>query len=156
MKLTANNLFSKIEKQENEDIKRYLLQEGVDIVDEYGRTPLLNAAFYDNYELAEWLLEKGAQKDIQDNGGFTALHFAAQEANLNTAKVLLKNKANPNIEDHHGNTPSWVAVMNWKSGKNFDLLKELMYHHADLTIKNNAGKSTEDLIPDTIMSKLKE
>lgn len=154
MALTTDNLFLAIEKNENEDVKQFLLDKGVDIIDEYGRTPLINAAFYDNQELIKWLLDKGANKDFQDNIGYTALHFAAQESHLDSAKILLNNGVNPDVQDIHGNTPSWVTVMNWKGGENFDLLQELTKNNANLEVKNKVGKTTKELIPDEIMTKL--
>ena len=100
------------------------------------------------------LLEKKAAIDTKDKNGYTALHFAAQEAHAEAARILLEHNADPDIKDKHGNTPAWVAIMNWKAGKNLETLKQLVKHKADLTIKNDAGRTAVDLIPPAIKTQL--
>ena len=151
MKINPNNLFTFIQNKENEQVQEYLSNSQIDIKDEYGRTPLINAAFYNNVELIDWLVRNGANINASDNIGFTALHFAAQEANTESLKSLIKHGADLNQKDMHGNTPAWVAVMNWKAGKNFDNLKALVKSGADLSLKNNANRSADEIIPEKIM-----
>ena len=130
------------------------MEKGIDIRDKEQRTALINASFYGNETLLEWLLENGADVNTQDTIGFTALHFACQEGHLQCVKILLTGKSNINIPDKYGNTPAWVTVMNWKGGKNFSVLKELYKNGADLNIKNNAGNSAIDIIPQNILEQL--
>lgn len=155
MKINPDNLFILIQKKENDKVIEYLENSQIDVKDEYGRTPLINAAFYNNTELIDWLVSHGANLNAADNIGFTALHFAAQEANTESLKLLVESGANLNQKDIHGNTPAWVSVMNWKAGKNFDNLKKLENSGADLSLKNNAGKSADEIIPEKIMLELK-
>lgn len=155
MQINPNNLFIFIQNKENDKVIEYLRNTEVDIKDEYERTPLINAAFYNNVELLEWLIKNRADLNAADNIGFTALHFAAQEVSTESLKLLVKFGANLNKKDIYGNTPTWVAVMNWKAGKNFDNLKILENNGADFTIKNNAGKSASEIIPKKIMIELK-
>jgi ankyrin repeat protein len=155
MKPNINNLFIYILKKKNKEVQNFLLENNnIDIKDEFKRTPLINATFYNNFELINWLLSKGAYIDSVDINGYTALHFAAQEANEESLSLLIENNANINIQDINGNTATWVCVMNWKAGKNFNNLKSLFKSNADFEIKNNFGKCAKEIIPEKIFSQL--
>ncbi|MFZ2899303.1 MAG: ankyrin repeat domain-containing protein [Saprospiraceae bacterium] len=147
-------LFLDIEEGNDQKVYKILEELGIDARDSYLRTPLINATFYGKIGLMRWLIEKGADVDAQDKNGYTALHFAAQEVKPDCIQILLDHNANPNIKDVHGNTPAWVAVMNWKAGKNFDSLFKLVQANADLKIRNNANRNAYDIIPDSIKQKL--
>lgn len=148
-----NTLFLDIEKDDLEAVKS-VVKDNLNITDNYGRTPLINAALYCKNEIIEWLLEHGANPNLQDKNGYTALHFSAQECHTKTTQLLLQNGVDINIQDKNGNTASWVAIMYWKGGENFKTLKMLYDKGADLTLKNKAGKSAIELIPKPIKDKL--
>lgn len=147
-----NNLFIEIQNENNEFVLNILNELGINSFDNYNRTALMNAAFYNNIPLVETLIQSGANLNQQDKIGYTALHFAAQEGNTSVVKLLLEKSANPNLTDNHGNTAAWVTIMNWKAGKNFETLKLLVKFKTDLSIKNNAGHCTLDIIPERILS----
>jgi len=65
-------------------------------MDEYGFTPLIEAAIADNAEIAKRLLAYGANVNGQDATGNTALHWAAENNNLKLVQLLLTHRANPN------------------------------------------------------------
>ena len=50
----------------------------VNQMDEYGFTPLIEAAIADNLDIAKLILSYGAQTNLQDMTGSTALHWAAE------------------------------------------------------------------------------
>ena len=58
----------------------------INIKDEYGRTPLHFAARYENEEIAEILIEAGADVNIKDKDGQTPLYYAESKE----VKALLK------------------------------------------------------------------
>lgn len=155
MNININNIYIFIEQKKNNDFKSFLENNGLEIKDEFGRTSLLNAAFYNNIELLQWLIEKGAEIKAKDNNGYTALHFAIQEAHDDSVTLLLNHSADVDAKDINGNTPSWVCVMHWKGGGNFNNLKKMYEHNADFSIVNNAGRSAKDIIPEKIMNDLK-
>ena len=153
--INDENLFFWIQEKKDEVVKKYLSEKGIDRKDKEQRTALINSAFYNNVNLLEWLLDNGADINMQDAIGFSALHFACQEGHLESVIILLKRKSNINLVDKYGNTAVWVTVMNWKGGRNLSVLKELYKCGADLTIKNNAGKAALDIIPCEILEQLK-
>ncbi|MDR3477353.1 MAG: ankyrin repeat domain-containing protein [Gammaproteobacteria bacterium] len=83
---------------ENESNVRAILQYGVDLnqIDEYGFTPLIEAAIADNIGLAKLLIQHGADVNLQDSTGGTALTWAAENNNIKLAELLLQYQANPN------------------------------------------------------------
>lgn len=152
--MNINNLSLFIQNGNNEQVKSFLQNNGIDIKDEFGRSPLLNAALYNNVSLMRWLLKEGADINLKDNNGYTALHFAAQEAHNESLSLLLANNASVNAIDTNGNTPAWICIMHWKGGKNLNNLKLLYQNNADLSIKNKANKSAKEIIPEKIILQL--
>ena len=80
-----------------EDVER-ILQLGVDLeaIDEYGYTPLIEAAIANRIEIAELLLHHGADVNHVDLTGRTALHWTVDNNNVTFCQLLLENKANAN------------------------------------------------------------
>jgi hypothetical protein len=85
--------------EEQIDQVRALLRVGepVNTIDEYGFTPLIEAAIADNNDIARMLLDHGADVNLQDATGGTALHWAAENHNITLAKALLDRRANPDV-----------------------------------------------------------
>ena len=74
------------------------LKEGrtFDDIDEYGFTPLIEAAIVDNIRITQLLLANGANPNQQDVTGGTAIQWAVENNNLALAKLLLDHRADPN------------------------------------------------------------
>jgi ankyrin repeat protein len=53
-----------------------------DGIDEYGRSPFVNAIIDGEYSKAKQLLAAGADVNLQDDGGHTALFCAVQNQNI--------------------------------------------------------------------------
>lgn len=70
--------------------------ETLEYIDEYGYTPLVQAAIVDDIDKLNVLLGLGADPDFEDLTGRTALHWAADNGNVAIAEALLARKANPN------------------------------------------------------------
>ena len=66
-------------------------------LDEYGFTPLIEAAIVEQTTIAKLLIAHGADVNGQDATGATALQWAAENNNLEFAELLLKQGADPNI-----------------------------------------------------------
>lgn len=76
----------------------HYIQAGADIeeTDEYGFSPLIEAAIANKVDVVALLLEYGADINKADTTGRTALHWAVDNHNLSLCELLLANKANAN------------------------------------------------------------
>lgn len=98
-----------------------------------------------NYLTAKFLLEKGADINLQNKAGASAMHIIARcnTANMNKIfNLMLKNKnLNVNIKDLEGYTPLMRAI----EFENIQIVKALVKNGADLNVKNNYGYSAIEL-----------
>lgn len=124
-----------------------LLQSGLDINTQHptsGTTVLMIASSYYYYDdMVRYLIENGANVNLQDNDGKTALLWAASNS-LENAKILLENEAKVNIAANDGMTPFIQASLGVSSGKVPIEMCELLRKHganvnASLTRKNASG-----------------
>lgn len=90
--------------QQNAAMVKELLRHGVEVneIDEYGFTPLIEAAIVDDYELSQLLLQYGANPNLPDATGGSALHWAAENNNVALTKLLLGSGADPNAYNFAG------------------------------------------------------
>ena len=75
-------------------------------------TPLHIAAFKDKPDVAEVLLDHGADPNIRDKFGMTPLHVAAMRGNVELVRRLVEVGATPDALDCLVKTPSDVAEDN--------------------------------------------
>jgi hypothetical protein len=100
----------------------------INVVDEYGYTPLIQTAIVDSVSKAQMLLEADSQVDFTDLTTRTALHWAASNGNYEMCKLLLRYGANPN---HYTNAGQPVLVMPFLR-KQKNIQKLLINHGAKL------------------------
>jgi hypothetical protein len=81
-----------------------LLSHGEDVnqIDEYGFTPLIQAAIVNSLEICQLLLAQGADVNQKDMVGGTALHWAVENNHLPMVRALLEKGADPNAYNHNG------------------------------------------------------
>jgi ankyrin repeat protein len=80
----------------------------VNAADRSGGTPLIYAVQFKSYEVAEYLLSKGA---IQSKGwGVYPIHDAVMNYDLEMLKLLVKHGADVNSKDDSGYTPLYKAI----------------------------------------------
>ncbi len=94
------------------------LANGVDINaedSEFGVTALSWAVLRDNTEIAQFLIEKGAEVNAKSRDGSTPLHSAAFLGHTEIAELLIQKGAEINPENYRGETPLDVSAVNWET-----------------------------------------
>jgi len=101
-----------------------------------GHTPLIIAAYNNQLQAVNFLLENGADVSSQFDQG-SALHGAAFKGYLEVVKVLVNYKAKVNEKDSNGTTPLIYATL----FSHNEIAKLLVEKGGDPTIKDNTGQS---------------
>ena len=97
--------------------------------------PLAEAVRADNLEIAQFLLEQGADKTINHaDTEFQTAIFKARSAKM--AQLLIANGADVSRGDKKGLSVLFHAVANYLG---FDLLKVLLQNGADINAQDNSG-----------------
>jgi len=128
------------------DVVAHLLYTHPEIVNEYandGFTPLGLAAYFGQFEVARYLVLKGADVNLPSNNGFNVfpIHSAAAGNHTDIVKLLVTNGANVNVKQQAGVTPLHSAAQNG----NPDMLILLLEHGADTQVRMEGGKLPADL-----------
>jgi hypothetical protein len=91
------SLSKKIIYGTDQEVKAFLKSgPELDIVDEYGYTPLIQTAIINSTAKAKILLDAGAKVDFPDLTGRTALFWSADNDNFELSQLCLKHGADPN------------------------------------------------------------
>jgi hypothetical protein len=107
------------------DFELYLREgDSLDDIDEYGFTPLIEAAITRQQHIAELLVARGVAINKPDVTGRTALHWAVDNFDLELTRFLLEHGANPNAY-----TRSGLSVLVYPVLRGQDSLKHLLYKH---------------------------
>ena len=98
----------------NIDVVKVLMENGYNASNINQRQIEGCTAFYcacqtSNLEIAQYLLDKGADIDIPDEDGNTSLHSAVVKGKINVFKFLLSNGANPLATNNSGESPFTYA-----------------------------------------------
>ena len=71
-----------------------------------GITLLMLAVAHENYDACKYLIEKGANVNLQTNYGLTALHYASHRHNYDICVLLVENGADILLGNYIGILPS--------------------------------------------------
>lgn len=153
-----------------DEVKRLYYNNNVDIDsrDERGKTALMEACNEDNFspEIVQFLIENGANLNLQDENGDTALSIAVQNHRGNELVAkLLQAGADDKLTNHEGKTPFQEAVQYyrpygdqnlWRQGKTkyIDDLTETL-HHMKIFMQEEGedeSKKIPHYLSETIMS----
>ena len=138
----------------------------IDLKNGDGETPLMISLMYLNYtssiETVKFLLENGANINLQDRSGNTSLILALRDiylyfyeiydehcflkhfivSSFEIMELLLENGADPNIQNKSGYTVLMIASIKKKPLK---IIKLLIENGANPDLKNKDGKTAFDL-----------
>ncbi len=108
-------------------------------MDEFGRTKIFYTIVDGDEAGFQAELSSVENINLQDNNGMTLLHFAAEYSQTFMARQLIDRGIDLEIKDKYGNTALWKAVFNARG--NYELVRLLAEHGADVDSLNNAGRS---------------
>uniref|UniRef100_UPI001008A811 M56 family metallopeptidase n=1 Tax=Longirhabdus pacifica TaxID=2305227 RepID=UPI001008A811 len=122
----------------------------VDTLNAQGMTPLMKAAHKGKTEVVSYLLQKGANKDMQQaapDTGRSALMFAVTEGHKDTVQALLDAGVNIDLQVH-GHTPLHMALLyHWGTSLREELALSLVKAGADVSIQDDLGQTALHLSP---------
>ena len=120
------------------ELVRRLLEAGADpsVANDYGATPMSEAAVVGNVEVIRALLEAGADVDSPNPDGQTALMVVARTDNVEAASVLLDHGADLNrVERWRGQTALiWAAAQGQA-----EMVRELASRGADVNARSKVN-----------------
>ena len=96
----------------------------VDEMDEYGYTPLIEAAIANNEEMGKLILDYNPKVNEQDVTGGTALHWTVENNNESFCQKLLEKGADPNAY-----TKAKLPVLLKPVLRRQEKIKRLLYQH---------------------------
>jgi ankyrin repeat protein len=132
---------------------RFFLDNGVNanVEDKLGQKPLHQVAGSDSYrdddashfDIAQLLMERGADVKAQDKSHVTPLHLASYQLKPKLVLLFLDHGANTNAEDDQGRTPLYRVVqdMNYSYKDRFTAAQLLIEHGADVNIQDKSRVS---------------
>ena len=126
------------------EVLKLVVEKGVDvnmiINTQCNHTKLLHACDYDKIDLVNYLLTlPDIDIEVVSSRKNTALHLCHKEG---VYKMLVEAGADINALNDNGDTPIMYDT------KNIEKIKYLVSKGADLTIKNNKGKTIHDRVSD--------
>lgn len=128
------------------DVVAHLVEIYPDAINYYaedGFTPLGLACYFGQYEIARFLILKGADVNMPSNNGYNVypIHSAAAGNYTDIAALLIESGANINVKQQASVTPIHSAAQNG----NLDLLILLLENNANINIRMEGGKLPADL-----------
>jgi ankyrin repeat protein len=103
----------------------------------YKNRKLIDTAGTRDIELAQGLLEEGADVNARDNDGRTALMEACDAGFLDVVKLLLQKGAEVNAQDRYG----WTALMEASYKGHLPVVTLLLEKKADVNARGKAGET---------------
>ena len=106
--------------------------------DFFGWTALHCAAWLDESEILQILLDNSAEIEAKGNQGETALYLAAFNGHETSVEILLQNSANMEIRTNYSNTPMHMACYN----EHIDIMQQMLKYGVDINIRTTVRNNT--------------
>jgi len=137
--LIGTEFHSAVEKNELSNVDKLLntSPEAINDLDTNHMTPLNLAIHLGKTEIANLLIESGADVTIGDKDNSVPLHLAAIGGHIEIMNLLLNAGASLNFQDNNENTALIHAIANRQS----DAALWLIDHGSDISITNSVGDS---------------
>jgi len=133
--LVAQDIYTAIGDGDMNKVQK-ILQEKPDLLNAQnppGQTPLWNAAESGNLEIAQALLQLGADPAIGDNEHTLPFHIAAKGGNIELFDLLLSKGFDINVKDDGGVTPIFYAI----EGRHPEMVKHVIKKGGSVKAKTN-------------------
>lgn len=133
----SENIHEIVKKDDKKKLVRLLRKnpELINTKDEFSRTALHLATDCENNDIADLLIEKGAEIDVKDLNSKTPLHYAAIRNKVSMAELLLEKGADINSQDKDDFAPIHYAGMHNHPG----FMKFLIDEGAKIDITEHRG-----------------
>jgi ankyrin repeat protein len=114
-------------------------------------SPLVAAIYQNHLQVAELLLEHGADIHIRDEDGWLLLHSISVLGRVDCVRWLLNHGIDANAQEDLGWTPLHLAIWN----QHLEIVQILLKHNADIRAQNDRGEVALHLAagPDEILYK---
>jgi len=135
--MPAETIFTAAKKGDLESVKRIAARDPsrVNALDDEKYTPLHWACIRAHWDVAEFLIEQGAELNVRGGDGGTPLNWAAHHDSVEIVETLLSKGAELNIQNQWGMTELHTAV--WRG--NVHVVACLLEHGSDPNIKTREG-----------------
>lgn len=123
--LTFVDIGRHIEQGDLVEIADYLQSGGdIETSDEAGRSLLNQAFYYGQIDLAQWLIDRGADVSSRDSYGKGVIHYSTATGDASMVRYLLQShQLDANAKDQLGQMPLHIAIQRGQSDL-FDVLVE--------------------------------
>lgn len=131
------NTLCKFVQDKNSEVLNYISKmENISEIDNNGNTLLHTALMWENYEVANYLIDNGIDLNIQNKSLHTPLFIAVKNNNRELVKNLLSKNANTDLLESTNQSPLFSAICR----KYIDIAKDLIDAGADLDIRDLSTK----------------
>lgn len=114
-----NKLFNAIANNDLPTLKNTLEDNVINISDQWGHTPLIQAIWSDRLNIAKFLIQAGADVNKLDYCNKPTLHLASEKHDIELIKMLVSSGINIHAVDNRGET----ALFNAIEANDLDLVK---------------------------------
>lgn len=123
------------------DIVQLLISKSPHVInlrDKKGHTALYHAIMHHYPDIAKFLIEKGANPNIDKDE--TPIHLAVRKGQCEIVKLLIPIIPDINVQNGWGHTPLFIACRDQR----LSIIELLLKNNADKNIRNNLGESPLD------------